>query len=86
MTTIIERVKAPTPNFFKKLRSIGLVLAGIGAVLITAPVSLPAVLVTAGGYMATAGSVISVISQLTNESDDAVGTSNEKASHGDSTQ
>lgn len=66
---IVQRVKAPTPNFFKKLRNIGLVLAAVGAAIVTAPISLPAALVTAAGYAAVTGSVIGAVSQLTTKTD-----------------
>jgi len=62
---IVERAKAPTPKFFKILRSIGLALLGISGSIIAAPVLLPAAVVTAAGYVAVAGGVISVISQIT---------------------
>ena len=64
---IIERFKAPTPRFWKKVQTIGLSLAGISAVILSAPVSLPVGIVTLAGYMATAGGVVGVISQLTVE-------------------
>jgi hypothetical protein len=63
--TLLSRAKAPTPQFFKKLRSIGLVLVSISTVIITAPVSLPASLITAAGYICVAGGVMSAMSQLT---------------------
>lgn len=66
---IIDRAQAPTPKFFKVLRNVGLVLAGVGSVLLTAPVSLPAVLVTAGGYLTLAGGVLSAVSQVTVDDD-----------------
>lgn len=62
---IVERVKAPTPKFFRVLRSIGLALLGISGSIIAAPVVLPATIVTAAGYVAVAGGVISAISQIT---------------------
>ena len=39
---IVQRAKAPTPKFFKKLRNIGLTLAAISTVIVTAPIALPA--------------------------------------------
>ena len=68
---IIKRVKSPTPKFFKVLRNIGLVLAAVGGTILAAPVALPTIVVTAGGYIAVAGGVISAVSQLTtkNEND-----------------
>lgn len=62
---IVKRAKAPTPKFFKILRNVGLVLAAIGGGILTAPVSLPVGLVTAGGYIAVAGGVLSAVSQIT---------------------
>jgi hypothetical protein len=41
----------------------------VGSVLLTAPVSLPAVLVTAGGYLTLAGGVLSAVSQVTVDDD-----------------
>ena len=62
---IVDRAKAPTPKFFRILRSIGLVLLAISGTIIAAPVALPVVLVSAAGYVAVAGGVISAVSQLT---------------------
>jgi len=83
MSKIVERIKAPTPNFFKVLRNIGLIMAGVGTVLLTAPVSLPAAVVTLGGYLVTAGGVATAVSQITNISDDAIGEKKEGGSDGD---
>lgn len=65
MKKIINRATAPTPKFFKVLRNIGLVLASVGGVILTAPVTLPALIASAGGYIAVAGGVLSAVSQLT---------------------
>jgi len=62
---VIERAQAPTPKFFKTLRSIGLIVAAMGAAIATAPVALPAAVVTIGGYLTVAGGVLSAISQVT---------------------
>ncbi|WP_413998884.1 hypothetical protein ACMDB5_14020 [Flavobacterium sp. W1B] len=64
---VIKRAKAPTPNFFKMLRTIGLVLVAVGGSIIAAPVALPLTLVTMGDYLAVAGGVLSAVSQLTAE-------------------
>ncbi len=61
--TIVERVKAPTPKFFKTLRTIGLALAAVSGAILTAPVAVPAALVTIAGYVALAGGVMTAISQ-----------------------
>jgi phage-related minor tail protein len=65
MKQLIARAKAPTPKFFKKLRNIGLTLAAISAAIITAPITLPAAVVTAAGYVAVASGVKSAVSQIT---------------------
>lgn len=38
---VLERAQAPTPKFFKVLRSIGLIVATVGGAIVTAPVALP---------------------------------------------
>ena len=63
MKKIVERIQEPTPKFFKKIRNIGLMLTAISGVIPTAPISLPAVLVTVAGYLAVAGGIASAISQ-----------------------
>jgi hypothetical protein len=68
--SIINRIKAPTPRFFQKLRNIGLTMAAIGATLIAAPVALPAVFLTIGSYLTVAGAVIGAVSQATVKGDD----------------
>ena len=60
---LIERYKKPTPKFFKLLRNIGIPLASVGAVILTAPISLPAIVITIGGYLAVAGAVVTTVSQ-----------------------
>jgi uncharacterized membrane protein HdeD (DUF308 family) len=66
---IIKRAKAPTPKFFKVLRNIGLVIATIGGTILAAPIVLPVVVTTVGGYLAVAGGVVSAVSQLTTAKD-----------------
>ena len=62
---VLERAQAPTPKFFKVLRSIGLVLGSVGGIILTAPVGLPAAVVTIGGYVAVAGGVLTAVRQVT---------------------
>ena len=65
MKKIINRAKAPTPKFFKVLRTVGLALAAVGGTILAAPIALPAIVTTVGGYIAVAGGVLSAASQLT---------------------
>ena len=69
MNKIINRAKAPTPKFFKVLRTVGLALAAVGGTIIAAPIALPAIITTIGGYVAVAGGVLSAASQLTTTDD-----------------
>lgn len=59
------RWNSETPNFWKVVQKIGLAAGAVGAVLITAPITLPAAFVTIGGYLVTAGSIAAALSQLT---------------------
>jgi len=67
---VIERMAAPTPVFFKKIRNAGLILAAVSATLLTTPVALPLVVVKIAGYLAVASSVASAVSQTATESPD----------------
>ncbi len=64
---LIKRAKAPTPKLFKVLRTIGLALAAVGGTILAAPIALPVIVTTLGGYVAVAGGVISAVNQLTVE-------------------
>ena len=59
----MNRMQAPTPTFFVKLRNIGLALTAVSIALTTAPFALPVVIVKIAGYLAVAGSVASAVSQ-----------------------
>lgn len=60
---LIDRLKAPTPKFFKILRNVGLGLAAAGGVIVASPIAIPTIIVTIGGYLIVAGSVATAISQ-----------------------
>ena len=63
MKQLIQRVQAPTPKFFKKLRTIGLALAAVSTTIAAAPVALPLILIKIAGYLAVASGVVSAVSQ-----------------------
>lgn len=67
MSELVTRVKSNTPSWFKKIRNIGLVLTGIGTAIVTAPVALPTLVVTFGGYAIVAGSVAAAIAATAKE-------------------
>jgi hypothetical protein len=61
--TLVQRVMAPTPKFFKILRTIGVVIGLVGASVLASPIALPAAIASLGGYLALAGSIITGVSQ-----------------------
>ncbi|RZJ36596.1 MAG: hypothetical protein EOO51_00310 [Flavobacterium sp.] len=62
---IAQRAQAPTPKFFKILRTVGLALLAASGSLLAAPIALPAIVGTVAGYVAVAGGVLSAVSQIT---------------------
>lgn len=60
---LAERVLAPTPKWFKILRTVGIALASIGGIIIASPVALPVGIVSAAGYLILGGSIITAVSQ-----------------------
>jgi hypothetical protein len=60
---VVQRVKAPTPKFFKVLQVIGLSLATAGGALMAAPIQLPPQVKDVAGYLAVAGGVACAVSQ-----------------------
>ena len=66
---LLQRIQAPTPKFFKVLRTVGLSLAAAGGALIASPVVLPVGIVTLAGYLIVAGSVATAVSQVTVKSE-----------------
>ena len=60
---IVERVQAPTPKWFKVLRTIGITLASVGGAIIASPLALPVGLISAAGYLVLGGSIITIVSQ-----------------------
>lgn len=68
---LIDRLKAPTPKFFKILRNVGLGLAAAGGVIVASPIAIPTIIVTIGGYLIVAGSVATAISQAVTNNEGA---------------
>jgi hypothetical protein len=60
---LLERLSEPTPKFFKKVLRFSLLLGAIGTAIATAPISLPAGLVSVGSYLATIGATGVVVSK-----------------------
>lgn len=59
---LAQRLTAPTPPFFNKVRNIGLVLTAISGALMGIP-AIPAIIAKIAGYVAVAGTVMTGVSQ-----------------------
>ncbi|MBO9571043.1 MAG: hypothetical protein J7497_02370 [Chitinophagaceae bacterium] len=70
--SLLQRAAAPTPKFFKTLKTIGLTLAAVSGGLLAAPVALPAIITTIASYLGLAAGVLSAVSQFTVESEPSI--------------
>lgn len=67
MKHLKKRWNSKTPKFWKRVQRIAIVAGAVAGVVIAAPVALPAAIITAAGYVVTAGTVAATLSQLTVE-------------------
>jgi len=67
MTNIKKRWNASTPKFWKNVQKIAIAVGAAAGVIVAAPITLPAAVVTVAGYLVTAGTVAATLSQLTVE-------------------
>lgn len=58
----INRLHAPTPDFFKLIRRVALILGAAGTALLASPVTLPAAVTAVAGYLVAAGLVATAVS------------------------
>jgi hypothetical protein len=63
LKSYLVRCKADTPPFFRKMRTIGVVVAAAGTAVISSPVALPSAIVAIGGYLIIGGAVATAVSQ-----------------------
>jgi hypothetical protein len=63
LASFFARCGEETPPFFKKLRTVGLIVAAAGTAVVSAPIALPAVMLTIGGYLIVGGTVATAVSQ-----------------------
>lgn len=68
--SIRKRWSAKTPKFWKRVQKIAITLGAVAGVLVAAPITLPAAVVTVAGYAITAGTVAATLSQLTVENNE----------------
>jgi len=67
---LVERVKAPTPKWFKIIRNVGITLTAVGGAILASPVALPASIITVAGYVLLGGTVATAIAQTAMSSED----------------
>lgn len=67
MLELKERWNKKTPKFWKKVQRIGVACGIVGAAIVSAPIALPAAIVSVSGYLVVAGSLTAALSQLTKE-------------------
>lgn len=60
-----ERFKAESPDLFKKITNVMIGIGVVGLAIVSAPVTLPAGIVTAAGYAIAVGTTGAAISKLT---------------------
>ena len=63
LKSYLVRCKADTPPFFRKMRTIGVLVAAAGTAVISSPVALPTAVVAIGGYFIIGGAVATAVSQ-----------------------
>jgi lipopolysaccharide/colanic/teichoic acid biosynthesis glycosyltransferase len=63
--TLKERWTAPTPKFWKKVQRWALITSAVAGIVLAAPVTLPAAVITTATYIATVSATIATTSQLT---------------------
>lgn len=68
--SIKKRWSAKTPKFWKRVQKIAITVGAVAGVLIAAPITLPAAVVTVASYAITAGTVAATLSQLTVENNE----------------
>ncbi|RST26328.1 hypothetical protein [Chryseobacterium lacus] len=67
---LVERVKAPTPKWFKIIRNVGITLTAVGGAILASPVALPASIITVAGYVLLGGTMATAIAQTAMSSED----------------
>ena len=62
---IKDRLRKKSPKLFQRITNACVVVGAVGAVIISAPISLPVLITSLAGYMVVAGSIGASISKLT---------------------
>jgi hypothetical protein len=62
-----SRWNSKTPQFWKKVQRLGIIAGALGTAFATAPITLPAAVISLSGYLILTGTVAATLSQLTVE-------------------
>jgi hypothetical protein len=62
---LIDRIKAPTPDWWKKVRNIAGTVAIVGGAILTMPISLPVGVITAVTYTVVVAGTVAGTAQAT---------------------
>jgi hypothetical protein len=65
--TLKERWQSKTPKFWKRVQRWAIITGTVAGIIIAAPVTLPAAVITTATYLATVSATIAATSQLTVE-------------------
>ena len=60
-----ERWKGKTPKFWKRVQRWAIITGAVAGIIIAAPVTLPAAVITTATYLATVSATLAATSQLT---------------------
>jgi hypothetical protein len=63
--TLKERWKARTPKFWKRVQRWAIITGAVAGIILAAPVTLPAAVITTATYLATVSATLATASQLT---------------------
>ena len=63
--TFKERWEAKTPKFWKRVQRWAIIAGAVAGIILTAPVTLPAAVITTATYLATVSATLATVSQLT---------------------
>jgi len=63
--TLRERWRAKTPKFWKRVQRWAIITGTVAGIIIAAPVTLPAAVITTATYLATVSATIATTAQFT---------------------
>jgi hypothetical protein len=67
MKDLKKRWNSKTPQFWKKVQRIAILVGAVAGTIIAAPIALPAAVITVAGYAVAVGTAVATVSQFTVE-------------------